>query len=52
MKRLSAVHGLINESQLGYAAFGSFGIGEDSGAVMFGITVSAIYNTTGKWVTD
>jgi len=43
---------LINESHLGYAAFGSFGIGENSGAAMSGITVSAIYNATGKWVMD
>jgi CO/xanthine dehydrogenase Mo-binding subunit len=43
---------LINESHLGYAAFGAFGIGEDSGAAMSGITMSAIYNATGKWVLD
>ncbi len=43
---------LINESHLGYAAFGSFGIGENTGAAMSGITVSAIYNATGKWVMD
>jgi CO/xanthine dehydrogenase Mo-binding subunit len=43
---------LINESHLGYAAFGAFGIGENSGAAMSGITVSAIYNATGKWVMD
>jgi len=43
---------LVNESHLGYAAFGSFGIGENTGAAMSGITVSAIYNATGKWVMD
>jgi CO/xanthine dehydrogenase Mo-binding subunit len=43
---------IINESHLGYAAFGSLGIGENSGAAMSGITVSAIYNATGKWVMD
>jgi xanthine dehydrogenase molybdenum-binding subunit len=43
---------LINESHLGYAAFGAFGIGENPGAAMSGITVSAIYNATGKWVMD
>jgi CO/xanthine dehydrogenase Mo-binding subunit len=43
---------LINESHLGYAAFGAFGIGENIGASMSGITVSAIYNATGKWVLD
>jgi CO/xanthine dehydrogenase Mo-binding subunit len=43
---------LINESHLGYAAFGAFGIGENAGASMSGITVSAIYNATGKWVMD
>jgi xanthine dehydrogenase molybdenum-binding subunit len=43
---------LLNESRLGYAAFGSFGIGENSGAAMSGITAAAIYNATGKWVLD
>jgi CO/xanthine dehydrogenase Mo-binding subunit len=43
---------LINESHLGYAAFGAYGIGENSGAAMSGITTSAIYNATGKWVMD
>jgi CO/xanthine dehydrogenase Mo-binding subunit len=44
--------GLINESHLGYAAFGAYGIGENVGAAMSGITASAIYNATGKWVMD
>jgi CO/xanthine dehydrogenase Mo-binding subunit len=43
---------LINESHLGYAAYGSYGIGENIGASMSGVTVSAIYNATGKWVMD
>ena len=43
---------LINESHLGYAAFGAYGVGENVGASMSGITVSAIYNATGKWVLD
>jgi CO/xanthine dehydrogenase Mo-binding subunit len=43
---------LINESHLGYAAFGACGIGENPGAAMSGVTMSAIYNATGKWVTD
>jgi len=42
----------INESHLGYAAYGAYGIGENIGASMSGITVSAIYNATGKWVMD
>jgi CO/xanthine dehydrogenase Mo-binding subunit len=41
---------LINESHLGYAAFGANGVGENVGAAMSGITTSAIYNATGKWV--
>jgi xanthine dehydrogenase molybdenum-binding subunit len=45
-------HCLINESHLGYAAFGAYGIGENSGAAMSGITASAIYNAIGKWVID
>jgi CO/xanthine dehydrogenase Mo-binding subunit len=43
---------LINESHLGYAAYGAYGIGENIGASMSGITVSAIFNATGKWVLD
>ena len=46
------VEGLINESRLGYAAYGVYGIGENIGAGMSGITVSAIHNATGRWVTD
>jgi CO/xanthine dehydrogenase Mo-binding subunit len=43
---------LINESHLGYSAFGSLGIGEDSGASLSGITAGAVYNAIGKWVLD
>ena len=43
---------LINESHLGYAAYGAYGIGENIGASMSGITTGAIYNATGKWVLD
>jgi xanthine dehydrogenase molybdenum-binding subunit len=46
------VEGLINESHLGYAAYGAYGIGENIGASMSGITASAIHNATGKWVLD
>jgi xanthine dehydrogenase molybdenum-binding subunit len=43
---------LINESHLGYAAFGAYGIAENIGAALSGITASAIYNAVGKWVLD
>ena len=43
MNDYPATQCFINESHLGYAAFGSVGIGD-----MSGITVSAIYNATGK----
>ena len=43
---------LINESHLGYAAFGASGLAKILGAAMSGITVSAIYNAIGKWVMD
>ncbi len=43
---------LLNESHLGYAAYGAYGIGENVGASVSGITVSAIHNATGKWVMD
>ncbi len=43
---------LVNENRLGYAAYGSYGIGENVGAGMAGITASAGYNATGRWVID
>ena len=43
---------LINESHLGYAAFGAYGIAENIGAAMSGITASAVYNAIGKWIPD
>ncbi|MBN2320247.1 MAG: xanthine dehydrogenase family protein molybdopterin-binding subunit [Acidobacteria bacterium] len=52
MNDYPVVQGLINESHLGYAAYGAYGIGENIGAGMSGVTVSAIYNATGKWVLD
>ncbi|MBN2083976.1 MAG: hypothetical protein JW748_02040, partial [Anaerolineales bacterium] len=36
----------------GYAAYGAYGLGENLGAGMSGITVSAIFNATGKRVPD
>ena len=44
--------GELKRKILGYAAYGSYGIGENVGASMSGITVSAIYNATGKWILD
>ncbi len=41
---------LINESHLGYSAFGSMGIGENTGAALSGITAGAVYNAIGKWI--
>jgi CO/xanthine dehydrogenase Mo-binding subunit len=52
MNDYPSVQCLINESHLGYAAYGAYGIGENIGASMSGITVSAIYNATGKWILD
>jgi CO/xanthine dehydrogenase Mo-binding subunit len=43
---------LLNESHLGYGAYGCYGIGENIGASMSGITTPAIFNATGKWVLD
>lgn len=50
MNDYPAVDCHLNESHLGYGAYGSFGIGENIGAAMAAITSSAIYNATGKWV--
>jgi xanthine dehydrogenase molybdenum-binding subunit len=43
---------ILNESHLGYSAYGAYGIGEDIGASMSAITACAIFNATGKWVLD
>jgi CO/xanthine dehydrogenase Mo-binding subunit len=43
---------LINESHLGYAALGAYGIGENPGAAMSGITVTAVHNAIGKWIME
>ncbi len=48
----SAARCLINESHLGYATYGSYGIEENIGASMSGVTTPAIFNATGKWVLD
>ncbi len=40
------------ETHLGYGTYGAFGIGENIGASLSGITAGAIYNATGKWVLD
>ncbi len=43
---------ILNESHLGYSAYGACGIGENVGASVSAITSSALYNATGKWVID
>jgi CO/xanthine dehydrogenase Mo-binding subunit len=43
---------ILNESHLGYSAYGAYGIGENVGAAMSGLSSAAIYNATGKWVLD
>ena len=52
MNDYPTVQCLITESHLGYAAYGASGIGENIGASMSGITVSAIYNAIGRWILD
>ena len=43
---------ILNESHLGYSAYGAYGIGENIGAAMSGLSSAAIYNAIGKWVLD
>jgi xanthine dehydrogenase molybdenum-binding subunit len=52
MNDFAPVQCILNESHLGYSAYGAYGIGENIGASLAGITSSAIYNATGKWVLD
>ncbi|NLD37303.1 MAG: molybdopterin-dependent oxidoreductase [Desulfatiglans sp.] len=40
------------ETHLGYGTYGAFGIGENIGAALSGITSGAIYNATKKWILD
>jgi CO/xanthine dehydrogenase Mo-binding subunit len=43
---------IINESHLGYSSYGACGVGEDSAALLSGITAGALFNATGKWALD
>lgn len=43
---------LINESHLGYTPYGVYGVAENIGACMSGITCGAVYNAIGKWIMD
>ena len=43
---------ILNESHLGYSAYGSCGIGENVGAATSAITAGAVYNAIGKWILD
>jgi CO/xanthine dehydrogenase Mo-binding subunit len=52
MNDYAPVQCILNESHLGYSAYGAYGIGENVGASLTAITSSAIYNATGKWVLD
>jgi len=52
MNDYPVVECILNESHLGYGAYGSNGIGENIGAAMAGITSGAIYNAIGKWILD
>jgi CO/xanthine dehydrogenase Mo-binding subunit len=46
------IHCILNESHLGYSAYGAYGMGEDTGAALSGITAGAIFNATGRWALD
>jgi CO/xanthine dehydrogenase Mo-binding subunit len=46
------MHQRIVESGLGYAPYGAIGVGESLGAVTATILAGAVYNATGKWITD
>jgi CO/xanthine dehydrogenase Mo-binding subunit len=52
MNDFSPAQCILNESHLGYSAYGAYGIGENVGAAMSGLSSAAIYNATGKWVID
>ena len=43
---------ILNDSHLGYSAYGSCGIGENIGAATSALTAGAVYNAIGKWILD
>jgi CO/xanthine dehydrogenase Mo-binding subunit len=43
---------LVNESRLGYAPYGAYGVGENVGAGMSGILCGAVHNAIGQWVME
>lgn len=43
---------ILNDSHLGYSAYGAYGIGENIGAAMSGLSSAALYNATGIWALD
>jgi xanthine dehydrogenase molybdenum-binding subunit len=52
MNDYPAVQCILNESHLGYSAYGSCGLGENVGASLSGIVAGAVYNAIGKWILD
>jgi CO/xanthine dehydrogenase Mo-binding subunit len=52
MNDYAPVQCILNESHLGYSAYGAYGIGENVGASLTAITASAIYNAIGRWILD
>jgi xanthine dehydrogenase molybdenum-binding subunit len=52
MNDYPAVLCILNESHLGYSAYGSCGIGENVGAALSAIMAGAVYNAVGKWILD
>jgi CO/xanthine dehydrogenase Mo-binding subunit len=43
---------IIVETQQGFGAYGTCGMGEDVGGTMIDCTMQAIFNATGKWVSE
>ncbi len=43
---------ILNQSHLGYSAYGACGIGENVGAALSAIVAGAVYNAIGKWILD
>jgi hypothetical protein len=43
---------ILNEGHLEYSSYGAYGIGEDVGAAMNGMTAGGICSEIGKWILD
>ena len=52
MNDLGEIIPVVQESELGWGPYGSCGVGESTPSCIASQTAGAIYNATGKWITE